>query len=263
MWRLVFLSAVVATAVLAGGLVLAVSDVLYPPVDERAGPPPAPAADSVLAPEDGYLDIVALGDSLTKGMGDPEGRGYIGRLKDKLAEVSDVPVRLLNNLAVNGYRTDQLLADLDKPAVIGAIKRADLIVFTIGGNDLFRYIREEIDVLSNTVTAEDLANAISEPAERLDQIMAALSAMQPDALVLVVGLYNPFLDLDETRETSATIADWNARANRAAYKYSNVLFVPVADLFERNLTRYLYTDHFHPNAEGYERMAERLFRALY
>lgn len=241
---------------------MAVKDVLDPPDDERTGTPPEPAEERAFLPEDGHLDIVALGDSLTKGMGDPEGLGYVGRLKDKLAEVSDVPVRLLNNLAVNGYRTDQLLADLDKPAVIGAVKRADLVVLTIGGNDLFRYIREEIDVLSDTITGEALAGAIPEPAERLDQIMATLSAMQPEALIVVVGLYNPFLDLDETRESSMAIADWNARANRAAYKYPNVLFVPVADLFERQLTRYLYSDHFHPNGDGYARMAERIFQAL-
>lgn len=262
-WRFAFVSALVATAVLAGGLALAVKDVLDPPDGAKSGTSPAPAEGLAFSPEDGHFDIVALGDSLTKGMGDPEGLGYVGRLRDKLADVSDVPVRLLNNLAVNGYRTDQLLADLDKPAVIGAVKRADLIVFTIGGNDLFRYIREEIDVLSDAVTAEDLAGAIPEPAERLEQIMASLSAMQPEALVVVVGLYNPFLDLDESRETSAAIADWNSRANRGAYKYPNVLFVPVADLFERHLDRYLYSDHFHPNGDGYERMAERLFRALH
>jgi lysophospholipase L1-like esterase len=45
--------------------------------------------------------------------------------------------------------------------------------------------------------------------------------------------------------------------------YPNMILVPTADLFEQNLTKYMYTDHFHPNQEGYQRMAERAVQALY
>lgn len=262
LWRFAGFSAAMATLLLAFGLALAVYDYVNPPADALADEPPdrkrqaRPSAD-------GALNIVALGDSLSTGLGDPTGLGYVGRLRDKLAESADVPVRLLNNLAVNGYRTDHLLEDLDKPSVTEAVGRADLIVFTIGGNDLFRYVREEIDVLSGTLTGEQLRAAIPEPAEQLGQIMARLSAIQPEALVVYVGLYNPFADLDDTRQASAAIAEWNARASQHAYSHPNILFVPVADLFERNGQRLLYSDHFHPNAEGHERMAERVFRALH
>lgn len=264
LWRLTGAAALAAILVLAAGLVLAVNDVVNPPAGgaESAAGEAGEAERRAALALDGHLDIVALGDSLTTGMGDHAGLGYVGRVREKLAETSDVPVRLLNNLAVNGYRTDQLLADLDKPSVADAVANADFILFTIGGNDLFRFIREEIDVLSEALTGETLRAAIPEPAERLEQIMARLSVLAPEALIVYVGLYNPFLDLDDTRESSAAIAEWNARANQAAYRLPNVLVVPVADLFERDPASYLYSDHFHPNADGYARIAERVFQAL-
>jgi lysophospholipase L1-like esterase len=264
LWRLTGLSAVAATVLMMVGLAMAVNDIVNPRVDGAIGLPAGSEtrADETGTDPDGHLDIVALGDSLTTGMGDNAGLGYVGRVKEKLAEAGDRPVRLLNNLAVNGYRTDQLLADLDKASVADAVRKADIILFTIGGNDLFRYIREEIDVLAETLTGEELRAAIPQPAERLGQIIDRLADIRPEALIVYVGLYNPFLDLDETRESSAAVAEWNNRASQYAYKHPNVLFVPVADLFERDPVRYLYSDHFHPNAEGYERMAERVFRAL-
>lgn len=264
LWRLTGLSAVAATVLMIAGLALAVNDIVNPRADGANGVPGESEArtDDTGTGPDGHLDIVALGDSLTTGMGDNAGLGYVGRVKEKLAEAGDMPVRLLNNLAVNGYRTDQLLSDLNKASVADALRNADVILFTIGGNDLFRYIREEIDVLSESLTGEELRAAIPEPAERLGQIMDRLAEIRPEALIVYVGLYNPFLDLDETRESSAAVAEWNYRASQYAYKHPNVLFVPVADLFERDPVRYLYNDHFHPNAEGYERMAERVFQAL-
>jgi len=264
LWRLTGLSALASSLFLAAGLVWAVADILHPPA---AGPddPAAVAGDGRDGPEpdkeDKHLDIVALGDSLTTGMGDHAGLGYVGRLKNRLEEAGDRPVRLLNNLAVNGYRTDQLLADLDKPSVAAAIRNADLILLTIGGNDLFRSLRDGLDA-PDGLTVDGLRAAVREPAERLGRILDRLAAIRPEALVVCVGLYNPFADLDGTRETSAAVAEWNAAASRHALRHPNVLFVPVADLFERHPERYLYTDHFHPNAEGYERIAERVFRAL-
>lgn len=262
LWLTTGLTALAATFVLAVGLVLAVKIILNPPAAQPGQADKPTSADHEPWNDDGYLDIVALGDSLTRGMGDATGLGYVGRLKNKLSGAEEVPVRLLNNLAVNGYRTDDLLADLDKPSVKDAVKRADLVLLTIGGNDLFRFLREEEGADAEELTGEQMLAAIPEPSERLGQIMAALSEIRPEATIVYAGLYNPFSDLDQSRRMSVAVADWNARANRLAYGHPNLLFVPMADLFERHPDRYLYTDHFHPNGEGYERMAERIFAAL-
>lgn len=259
-WRTVGITAVLSTLLLIFGLVYAVNDVVNPTAtlfdDVTKTPNPLQ--------EDNKINIVALGDSLTKGTGDRTGVGYVGYMKEKLAEVTGKPVFVLNNLGVNGYRTEQLLADLnDKPSVAETLEKADIIVFTIGGNDLFKYVREELDITAANLDPEELFMSIPEPAERLQQILKRINEINPTATIVYMGLFNPFLDLDETRATSLAIARWNEAAFEFIHTYPNMIIVPTADLFQKNLMNYLYTDHFHPNQAGYQRMADRAVQALY
>jgi lysophospholipase L1-like esterase len=41
-----------------------------------------------------------------------------------------------------------------------------------------------------------------------------------------------------------------------------MVLVPTYDLFELNANKYLYSDHFHPNQDGYERIAERIVQIM-
>jgi lysophospholipase L1-like esterase len=260
-WKAVGIAAVLSTILLIFGLIYAVNDVVNPTAtifNEETNLP-----ESEQNHQDNRINIVALGDSLTKGTGDRTGVGYVGYLKEKLAEATGDPVFILNNLGVNGYKTDQLLDDLNKPSVVETLKQADMIVFTIGGNDLFKYVREELDILNAEIDAEDLYKSIPGPAERLKQILKRLDEINPTATIVYMGLFNPFLDLDETRATSLAIAQWNKSAYEVMNAYPNMILIPTADLFEQNLTKYMYTDHFHPNQDGYQRMAERAVQSLY
>jgi lysophospholipase L1-like esterase len=262
-WKTIGIAAVLSSVLLVFGLVYAVNDVVNPTATlfDDVTKLPNSSKDNK---DNNKINIVALGDSLTKGTGDRTGVGYVGYLKDKLAEVSGKPVFVLNNLGVNGYKTEQLLADLNnKSSVAETLKQADIIVFTIGGNDLFKYVREELDVLSAEVDPEELYKSIPEPAARLQQILKRLGEINPTATIVYMGLFNPFLDLDETRATSLAIAKWNEAAHEFMNTYPNMILVPTYDLFEKNLVKYMYTDHFHPNQEGYQRMADRAVQALY
>ncbi len=261
-WAIVGIAALLSSLLLIFGLVYAVNDVVNPKAtlfeDVTSAPDPLQNEN-----EDNRLEIVALGDSLTKGTGDKTGVGYVGYIKEKLAAATGDPVFILNNLGVNGYRTEQLLADLNKPSVAETVAKADIIVFTIGGNDLFKYVREELDITAANVDPEQLFESIPEPAERLQQILEKMNGINPTATIVYMGLFNPFLDLDETRATSLAIAKWNQTAYEFINAHPNMILVPTADLFEKNLLNYLYSDHFHPNQEGYQRMAERAVQALY
>ncbi|KAF0995036.1 hypothetical protein BJQ97_01685 [Geobacillus sp. TFV-3] len=118
-----------------GGLALAVQDQFFsaakPPTKEQR----TPTAET--RQHDEKIDIVALGDSLTRGTGDESGKGYVGYMVDELRRQTDQPIRV-TNLAVRGLRSDGLLRQLGEPEIQRQVAMADLIVMTIGGNDLFQ-----------------------------------------------------------------------------------------------------------------------------
>ncbi|WNF38734.1 GDSL-type esterase/lipase family protein [Bacillaceae bacterium IKA-2] len=200
--------------------------------------------------------VVALGDSLTVGMGDAEGKGYVGNVIDDLHErkIKDIH---LENLGVNGLTSNGLLEIVSQPDVEEQIKQAKLILLTIGGNDLFQsgqtlinVNREEIDLLEQAYL------------ENIKQIFTQIRALNIEAPIYLSGLYNPFIEFSESQITSEIIVDWNYKTALEVGKYSKAIFVPTFDLFQLNVNDFLAEDRFHPNTNGYEQMALRIVSLL-
>ncbi|MGO4274197.1 lipase, partial [Paenibacillus sp. TAF58] len=77
------------------------------------------------------------------------------------------------------------------------------------------------------------------------------------------GLYHPFLELDPKKEGSLIVQRWNNSVFEMMNRYPHMAIVPTYDLFEQNLIKYLSSaDHFHPNGDGYERIADRIVQIL-
>lgn len=260
LWRSAWMAALAATVLLLSGFVYAVHDLIYPaPSTAVPSREAAPSADPL---SQNKIQIAALGDSLTKGMGDASGRGYVQDVRQLLAKDSGKPAYVISNLGVSGYRTDQMLADLNtKPFLTDLLKRANLILLTIGGNDLFNLAQQELN-LTTDINPEALLQRLPAGVKRLDSILTKLARINPNARIIYVGLYNPFLDTDKTGKSSDVIHRWNYEAALIADRYPNVTVVPTFDLFEKDHTKYLYTDHFHPNQQGYLRIAERIAQVL-
>lgn len=263
-WGTVGIASLLAAVMFAGGFVYAVRSILDP-ASAAGGSLAVQIPVSADAPQTGTLtakpklNIVALGDSLTAGTGDISGKGYVNRTKDKLAVLFDKPVYVLNNLAVPGYRTDQLLKQLQDKPVLDAVGQADIVLLTIGAND----INQGTDA-SGQGQAIDFKRAndnLPGAVTRLDDIFAKLTAANPNALIIYVSLYYPYIDL-EKEQGPPIVQAFNQKAFLAANKRPNIVVVPTYDLFALGGTKYLYTDHFHPNGDGYERIADRIAQVL-
>lgn len=196
--------------------------------------------------------IVALGDSLTRGTGDRSGKGYVGYLMDELQEKTKQDIKL-TNLAIKGQVSEQVVEQLQKPEIKRQISAADSVVMTIGGNDLF----QGGQALENLSSAEN-DQAKARYLENLDKIIQDIRKENPEATIYFVGLYNPFNDLDDAKTTSAIVRQWNFESAEIAANYPKVILVPTFDLFEQNVNDYLFSDKFHPNSEGYKLIGERL-----
>ncbi|MFB0844911.1 GDSL-type esterase/lipase family protein [Paenibacillus oleatilyticus] len=284
LWRTVGFAALLSTVLCAVGFAYGINQIIFPkPVARDATEAPQqpaakPKTDNWEAKD--QIRIVALGDSLSAGTGDLSGKGYVGDVRDKLEKQLGKPVFVYNNFAIPGYRTADLLKDWDKKADIAkSLAEADLVLLTIGGNDLFQGGAgifgpgDGAEAPKSTPGSPDqeagagfnpkaAAERIPDALKSLEQIFDRVSKASPHARIFYVGLYHPFLDLDPQREGAPLIQQWNAAAFDLANRYPNITLVPTYDLFELNLNKYLYTDHFHPNQDGYDRIADRIVDIL-
>lgn len=202
------------------------------------------------------LHIVALGDSLTRGTGDETGKGYIGVLMDEIKEKSKQDVQL-TNLGISGQRSDSLKQQIQQTEVKRQLQTADMILVTMGGNDLFRGGQALLEF-----ETEDIADIEKKFLENMNFIFQQIRASNPKANVFFIGLYNPFTDLEQGKEMSQVVRHWNYQSAELSASFPNIVFVPTFDLFELKVNDYLYTDKFHPNTKGYRLIAERVASLL-
>jgi lysophospholipase L1-like esterase len=207
--------------------------------------------DVVAKQEDG-IHIIALGDSLTRGTGDESGKGYVGYVVDELQTKTKQSIHV-KNLAIKGHRSAGLASQLQQVEVQRQIKQADIILMTIGGNDLF----QSGEALSN-FSLERINQAKADYLQNLNTIFKTIRSLNPNAVVFYISLYNPFNDLKDAKMTSAVVREWNFDSAEVAANYPNIIAVPTFDLFELNVNDYLYSDKFHPNKEGYKLIGERV-----
>lgn len=257
LWRFTFSFSLISLLLFAAGFFFSMDPALL-----RTSPLGAPASEqrseqpTTPLPPDGQLKVVTLGDSLTRGAGDANGVGYVGLVKEALEKRRGTPP-MLTNLAINGLESTGLLEQLKQTQVKQAVADADLILFTIGGNDLFRQSGGVYDL-----DEKKLAAAMSGLATNYKQILSQIRSLNKNAPIVYTSLYNPFGDTEASVDTIQPVLSWNSKAAELASRYPKVIVVPTYDLFINKEKAYLYSDHFHPNQAGYRRIADRIIQAL-
>lgn len=206
------------------------------------------------------ISIVSVGDSLTEGIGDVhELGGYISYLKTDLESIKSIRHANFTNFGINGNRTDQLLKRLKQEHISAAIEDADLVIITIGGNDVMKVFRDNLLGLNinRFVAAQTGYNT------RLRQIIETIRTYNDHVAIILVGIYNPFIKwFSDIKEMDEIVDNWNRASSEVIAEFEHASFVPIADIFENNEESLLYTDHFHPNNRGYELISQRIYAYL-
>jgi lysophospholipase L1-like esterase len=248
LWWTLSTVCILVTLVMCSGFVFAAQQVLFPP----AGDASMPTKEQTKAEQGDSIGIVALGDSLTVGFGDSLGQGYVGRLRQRWGDVSDVPVYITANVARNGAKASEVLEALKtRPGLQDAVRIADVVVMTVGGNDLYTF-GEDVD----PSTFEQRIPAVR---DTISNIFAAIRSLNNRVDVYYIGLYNPFVSLGDQPSIVRAVQRWNEAVQDVARTDARIVFVPTYDLFQRNTKSYLSSDNYHLNDDGYARVAERLF----
>lgn len=193
----------------------------------------------------------AIGDSLTTGFGALPGNGFVPVYR-RMAEVRLRSFVAYNNLGVNGLTSAALDQRIGSSSTFRqAIKEAEIITISIGGNDLIRAAR------STRRSSDALRTALQECKQHFSSIMGRIYSLKSGAnepyIIRIVGLYNPYPQISEA-------TDWVLQFNRYAAQYSNYVcgFANIYPAFAGNERELLSLDHLHPNGRGYRTIAEHL-----
>lgn len=216
-------------------------------------------------PDDSFLpadvNIVSLGDSLTAGVGDSQNLGgYVPLLEKNLEDKEEFGDVTIANFGKRGNRSDQLLKRVkEEEEIRSSIEEADSVIITIGGNDVMKVFRSNFPSL----TFDDFVAAQVQFEERLTNIFSEIRTINPDASIVLMGIYNPFIMLSsDIEEMGVIVNEWNDTAESIAGQWDNTAFVRIADIFSETEKNLLYTDYFHPNDEGYRLIADRIEQGL-
>lgn len=161
---------------------------------------------------------VALGDSLTQGVGAPaHDRGWVGQLRDRL-RAGGTPVRVVN-LGVSGAKTVDVL---ERQLPVLETLDAELVTVMIGSNDLMRprnrrQLVDRFTRMLHRLPPGAVVTTLPNPSRVAAAVNTTIGRIAADRGLVVAELRDPRL------------GSWRGR---------------------------LAADHFHPNERGYRGIAE-------
>ncbi|MFJ4045153.1 SGNH/GDSL hydrolase family protein [Microbacterium sp. NPDC089987] len=186
--------------------------------------------------------FVAVGDSFTEGIGDPDDaapgghRGWADRVAEVLSQ--DVDDFAYANLAVRGKLIAQIAAEQIEPAVALA---PDLVSICAGGNDVIRPRTDPDEI-----------------AAQLERAVARLASTGA-AIVLFTGIDTHFTPV--LRPFRGKVAIYNENVRAIADRHDCI----VADQWALKViqdTRFFADDRLHLNPLGHHEVARMVLRAL-
>lgn len=213
-----------------------------------------PVAVASVATPSGPIRTVILGDSVARGTGDETGEG-IGGAIDKELQRRAVKHEKHVNLGVNGAKTADLLVQLDSPSVRRFVAEANVIVVSIGGNDLFGDVAGR-----GGDRPPDPVAAMNRTEEQVAKVIASIRALNKSARIFYVGLYNPFVASKFGAMVNPAVSEWSARLVRRYSGDAGVTIVQTFDVFSHRDR--LSADRFHPGAEGYRIIGRRIGESI-
>ncbi|WP_285016893.1 SGNH/GDSL hydrolase family protein [Lactococcus garvieae] len=220
------------------------------------------------------LNYVALGDSLTEGVGDATGQGGFVPLLAKEIEDQTLSKVEPQNFGHAGDTSTQIYDKMQDREIQAAIKDADFISLTVGGNDVMKVIRDNAAHLSK-LKEKDFEQPARNYQKELKKIFETIRQNNPEAHVYVLGIYNPFyINFPNITALQTIINNWNIATEETVKEEKNMSFIAINDLLYKGIggekgisesqsqaNDLLYTaDSFHPNNIGYQIMADAVFK---
>lgn len=241
-------------------------------------------------------NVVFIGDSLTYGVGDTSGQfGYTGRVEKTLRRNHKGVDFSFENFGKPGDRSDQILTRINNSKYIQKkLSQANIIVLTVGGNDLRQYLLRNISISSQ----EQLNSRVKEQSQiykrSLRNLFDKIRALNNKSSIFIFGNYDPFfVYLAQRRDLNDDVVQFNSiNSSLSEYDQQKKTFYisifrkltfgqfqtrsQIEALIERDQdSRSILnnndeiknnlistSDNFHPNNKGYDYMAKSLYSMI-
>ncbi|WP_431800945.1 GDSL-type esterase/lipase family protein [Halobacillus andaensis] len=195
--------------------------------------------------------MVALGDSLTYGIGDQSGHGFVEDLEQLLKDNKDASVQV-ENYGIPDQQTDGLLKQVKQTNIKSDLNHADYFILFIGTNDLIESNGGDL----TSINEEKIESGKKDYENNLSEILNIIRNENKDAPILFLGLYNPYPDSQEIEEE---VTDWNQKSQSIVDNYRRIKFISTNDLFKEKSEEY-FSDALHPNKKGYDLITEKIVK---
>lgn len=203
------------------------------------------------------LIYVALGDSLSVGIGAILKPGFVKRYA-KMAEHTLGRKVIPFVFARHGSTSGDLLKKLDEPIVKLILREAEIITISTGGNDLRKAAKLYLKNNDSGVVKKALEQYNLNIKSILLKIDFIKRRRKTPYIIRLVDVYNPMPD-----RTDAQM--WVKRFQRElkALEEKNIKVTNIFEQFKGKEDQLMFIDKLHPNADGYQVIAEQLHKLGY
>lgn len=242
---------------------------------------------------DGMITCTVLGDSIAKGYSSDKVNPIkcYGRIvTEQLSEENGTWFNY-TNYAVNGLDTEGLNEKvLSRDTVKWSLNKSDIILLTMGSNDLLNEFKREAQEILNSDTKFRSANqAVGELKDGVKKnplivlkIIDALSnwdyesfegqwitAMdtitqqkKDTAQIIVTNIYNPISNIEMPGTLNKVVEKIIKNMNTIIEKRAAEYGYQVIDLFGSNVAAFVQGDGLHPSQEGQELIAQMVYKRI-
>lgn len=244
--------------------------------------------------------IVALGDSLTQGVGDSKRvGGYVSRTKQALNKNGYKHVTTIN-YGIAGQRSNQIDKRVQNNVknLSSNLRKANIIVLTVGGNDLLQSLQSNALVNGKSKFNGRMKQDSITYQAKVHRLMNDIRKENKEAPIYVFGIYNPiYVYFANVNVINQYVSKYNQITLSVVLRDKKAHFIDITPLsygqykskvqkekliesrdevsFNRldilklddtkgELNNYISPDdHFHPNDKGYNFMTDKLLSQLF
>jgi lysophospholipase L1-like esterase len=215
--------------------------------------------------------VVALGDSVPAGSA-CNCRNFVAAYGDLLSR--HTPHRAaVTNLAQGGAQTEDVLEQLQKPAVRQALSNATTVLLMVGANDFYRPFKR---VQHGASASSEYRPAAHRVRANVERTIHQIRSLHPGPVTIVVlGYWNVVEDGQVARRdygadgvrAAESATRWANHALRDAARSGHAKYVSTYEPFKgadghRDPTALLADDGDHPNAAGHRLLARTVYAPL-